>query len=245
MRGLLTKRTVPGEASELLEYDEIGRLSRQGRDVDGSGVLDAAGTDEVTDFASSFANENGGWYAVETVSRYETPTATPTVISTHKSLLGGNPTTHGQDRVHRPLWKDSHHHDDGESLLGDGDGYDVASDSSLPAVRTSVNGRLVSETTTTVSQPTQYEYDGLGRLDKVTDPRGVIRDPVYTGAVVSSETVAGQQTGYTYYPQGQAGAGQLWTTTYADGKTEVRSYDLRGFLSGISGTGRLQDDADD
>jgi len=238
MRGLRTARTVPGEASELFEYDALGRLSRQGRDVNGNGTLDVTGADEVTDFASTFEIDSGGWYAVNSVSQYENSNGAPTLVSVEKSLFGGG----GATTLDRTVQIDRYGKSTTTTSVVNRATQTVTttttvSDSSLSAVATTIGGRLMSASTTTVSQPTQYEYDGLGRLDKVTDPRGVIRDPVYTGAVLSSETVAGQQTSYTYYPQGQAGAGQLWTTTYADGKTEVRSYDLRGFLSGISGTG--------
>lgn len=238
LRGLRTGRTVPGEAAELFEYDELGQLSRQGRDVNGNGTLDVAGTDEVTDFSATYATDSGYWCAVRSVSRYEGADGAPTPFSSQKSLFGGGGATMLDrtvqvDRYGKATTTTSVVNRATQTVTA----TTVASDSSTPAVATTVAGRLISASTTTVAQPTSYEYDGLGRLDKMTDPRGVITDPVYTGAFLTSQTVAGQSTSYQYVPAGQPGAGQLFTTTYADGKTEVRGYDLRGFLTGISGTG--------
>ncbi len=232
LSGRLLSKTVPGTMPELWEYDPLGQPFRTGRDTDADGILQPASTDRFQQSAMSYEKAGNDWYRVTSLSRYETgDDATPTVLHTAKELLSlsGNVLARslGIDRYGQTTTRTVTVNRTTQTLTETMD----TPDSALDAVSISTNGRLVSASTPTVPQPVTYEYDGLGRLKKVTDPRGIETVTTYNGSQVASVTVAGQTTGYQYYPTGQAGAGQVKLITQPDAKTIFHSYTLRGELT--------------
>ena len=104
--------------------------------------------------------------------------------------------------------------------------------STLSADKITANGFLVSESTTTVSMPTLYFYDGFGRQTSNQTPLGFHSYNSYntTGLLATSTDVVGNTTAYDYYPNGTQGAGQVSCETRPDGKKTFHSYTLRGEL---------------
>ena len=77
----------------------------------------------------------------------------------------------------------------------------------------------------------QYTYDALGRRIAVTDGRTgtstITYDPK-TGDVIKTTDAADNSTTYTYYRQGQLGAGKVKSITNAHGNTQYFAYNERG-----------------
>ena len=86
-----------------------------------------------------------------------------------------------------------------------------ASNSTLAATNVVVNGLLQSASTLTVAQPTLHYYDALGRETSVVSPLGFTMSRTYNsaGQVASQTDFAGNTTSYSYYGNGNYGAGQV------------------------------------
>jgi hypothetical protein len=112
---------------------------------------------------------------------------------------------------------------------------------SNPAVQVVRNGLLVSAKSPAGSAAATYEYDSFGRQIKFTDP-GTSAEMVTvynsaTGQPASVNVSGGQQsstTSFTYYQDGEAGAGQLKTRT-VDGVATTYGYNLRHQTVQVSG----------
>ena len=240
VEGRALSRTVPGEADILYDYDpDTGARFREARDLDSNGTIDEA-TDSITDTVTSHMEENGAWYRQTVTSVFQTDgNTTPIALSTTREKLTnlgagvssvvesidsqGNKTTRTTaiNRATKTVTVTTN-----------------VPDSNLDAVEITVAGNLVSTTTPTVAQPTNYtNYDALNRLTSATSPRGVVTTTAYnpTTGQVTSNTAAGKTTSYTYHPSGSPGAGKTATTTLPDTKIIRTSYTLRGEVFRIWG----------
>jgi RHS repeat-associated protein len=229
----LTLRQSTGLPATRYSYDALGRESARGLDLDASPGLDAQGIDRFTTTSTAFALTNGDWFMVTSNLIYLTnSSATPTVQSVRWERLTGL-ATNVQSEVTET------------DLLGNTNTVTVSINrdakttttvrkeavSTLAATNIVINGLLVSESTTTVPQPTQYTYDALERQIAVRSPLGFYSGTAYspyTGQVLAATNLAGQVTGYAYYPNGHANAGLLYCETAPNLKKTYHDYDLRG-----------------
>ncbi|HWX22089.1 MAG TPA: RHS repeat-associated core domain-containing protein [Candidatus Binatia bacterium] len=103
--------------------------------------------------------------------------------------------------------------------------------SALNATNVTVNGLLITESTTTVPTPTRHWYDALGRETSVTSPLGFTASHAYNefGQITNETDFTGLRTTYEYYPNGSTGAGQLKSMSRR-GKATYYSYTTRGEL---------------
>jgi YD repeat-containing protein len=65
---LVAQITETARTTQLLTYDNLGRLTAQGLDFNGNGTLDPASSDRITTIDQAFANSSG-WEDVTTVQR--------------------------------------------------------------------------------------------------------------------------------------------------------------------------------
>ena len=94
----------------------------------------------------------------------------------------------------------------------------------------------VDKEPTTKNQPqlqhfTRYSYDAMGRRVGITDGRTGISIITYdpkTGDVTKTTDAAGNSTTYTYYGQGELGAGKIKSITNAQGNTQYFAYNQHG-----------------
>jgi RHS repeat-associated protein len=110
--------------------------------------------------------------------------------------------------------------------------------SSLTANKIVVNGLTQSESNETVSQPTTYAYDALGREISRTDPLGnqsATRYDAFTGQVTSTVNPQGQVTTMTYYPAGATNAGLLKCVTSPTSKNTYYNYNGVGQIIQVWG----------
>lgn len=201
-KGQLVKTTTTGKPDTLYAYDEVGNQIRSGLDVNANGDLDLAGLDRISESDASYELISDIWYLTSVSKLYATDNdATPltnsitrqrltgftgTLISDLRSLdVNGNETitTVNVDRANKTVTQST----------------DVP-DSISNAVNISVNGLLVSAQRSTLSAPTLFTYDSLGRRTGTTDPRLSAATTHYDshGWVDYVQDAAGHRTTYTY-----------------------------------------------
>jgi len=238
----VTSRTVPGEAPILFAYDaDTGALIRQARDLNGNGVIDLAAPDSIEETRTAYVEVGGVWFRETMNSIYlgdDSPTAT--TLSTSREKLTGLGA--GIASVAETI--DSQGHVTTRTTAINRATRTVTTttdvpDSNLDAVEIAIDGLPDSSTTPTVSTPTQYDHDALGRLETITSPRGVVTTTVYhpTTGRISSRVHAGKTTQYTYHPSGAAGAGMVAAETRPDASVVRNSHTLRGELFRVWGGG--------
>jgi RHS repeat-associated protein len=105
--------------------------------------------------------------------------------------------------------------------------------SSLTATEISQNNLLISCSSLSVSSPTLYYYDALGRTNQIQDSLGfssyITYDP-NTGRTTSMTDPAGNTTLLTYYNTNEANAGKLKYQTDPNGKNTYFAYTTEGQL---------------
>ncbi|MEO7101423.1 MAG: RHS repeat-associated core domain-containing protein, partial [Luteolibacter sp.] len=85
-----------------------------------------------------------------------------------------------------------------------------------------------------------YAYDAFGRVERFTDIRGASTWSFFYNDSFQLEKVTnhlGQTTSYQYYPATHRNAGKLHITTLPGGRTTETSYNTRGQMTDITGTG--------
>ncbi len=238
----VTSRTVPGEAPLLLAYDtDTGAVIRQVRDLNGNGVVDVAGPDAIVETHTSYAEVGGNWFRQIVNSMYQTDDSpSATTVSTSREQLTGLGA--GIASVSESI--DSQGHVTTRTVAINRATRTVTTttdvpDSNLDAVEITIDGLPNTSTTPTISTPTQYDHDALGRLETLTSPRGVSTATAYhpTTGRISSNSHAGKTTQYTYHPSGGAGAGSVATETRPDTSVIRTSYTSRGEVFRVWGGG--------
>ena len=106
----------------------------------------------------------------------------------------------------------------------------AAPTSTLSATKITVNGLLISESTTTVATPITHFYDALGRETSVKSPFGFSAHTSYNefGQVIGTSDFTGDSITYEYYPNGVPGAGNVKCEVRRNGRKTYHSYTLRG-----------------
>jgi len=61
--GRLVESQSPGTAPLLMEYNDLGQITRAGMDINRNSTLDLASTDRITEREQGFLQSNGLWYA--------------------------------------------------------------------------------------------------------------------------------------------------------------------------------------
>ncbi|HYC71645.1 MAG TPA: RHS repeat-associated core domain-containing protein, partial [Opitutaceae bacterium] len=226
--GQVSKRVQPGLADTLYVYDAMGRMYRDGLDINANGALDLASDDRITESLQSFYWNGANWYlrttgvvyatpgsatATETGTRYEKLTSlTSGILSQTEGLdINGNWTV-TRVEVDRAAKK----------LLTRVD----TPDSNIESISVAYNG-LAVEARDTAGVTMRYEHDALGRPCKSIDPR--------TGATTTA-FVAGTSQVYTVTDPASVvqatyaydSAGRVFSVKDALNKYSYTTYTSRG-----------------
>ena len=206
-RGLLTKVSRTGQADVLKVYDELGNLIRQGLDVDGSGTLELASADRISDRDTEFITEDGNIYTCTTAKVYGKKNADTAKIS---SIVKSQLTGLASGVISRSISTDIHGNQTIQTLSVNRNGKSqelltLYPNSTVAERQYLVNGLLRSQRSAD-NLTTTYSYDALGRITGITDPR--------TGL-----------SSLAYYSAGNGKKGQLMSVTDAAGNTNVYDYD--------------------
>jgi RHS repeat-associated protein len=119
----------------------------------------------------------------------------------------------------------------------------VENDSATPATTdvetTAVNGYVQTVEKAGASKTETYAYDSLGRVKSYIDFRGAATFSYHDNRFQLSQVVdqLRRVTEYAYYLPNEPNAGMLKTSTRPGGLVEQKSYNARGQLTGISGSG--------
>jgi RHS repeat-associated protein len=247
-KGQLVSRAISGGATKLTanmlsEYDALGRVVRNGLDLDSNGLLEPGSTDRFTESDLSFKQEGADWFESFKVSTYLNDNdATKTDMKEERQRLNNFPSSGSEVTVSEARATD----EAGQTTIV----YrriDRAAkkatvtvdtpDSNVDSVRVSVNDLLQSSTPATPEAATTYSYDGLGRVTGVNIPQSGTLTKSYhpTTGLLLTEGDAVQTTTYDYYPAGHANAGRLRSRMDAKGKKTFFDYDARGKMTRMWG----------
>lgn len=237
--GQLQKRTLTANGVKLIadmlyEYDELGRVSRIGSDVNGDGGLTLSSTDRVRETSAIYEKVGNDWFVVNSTKTYLTNNnATPTV-QTVRERVNNFPLNGSQQTVAETEAVDVAGNSTKTTTVIDRNAKKQtvtidAPDSNINGVSISVNGLLQSSAATTTGLATTYLYDSLGRETSVTDPQAGTKTRTYNsnGRLATTHDGAGSTT-YDYYPVSHANAGNLMSVTNDAGKKMYFNYNSRG-----------------
>lgn len=229
-RGQVVRLRVPGRAATLYEHDMLGARIRIGLDLNGNEQLDLASDDRITEASWNFANINGEWW-MQSEQRVYPQNGSATAVRTNSvrtRLSGLNPTL-----LQEQVDVDAHDNETRSVVSIDPSSRTESKRIDLPdsdsdIVTTIVAGRLLS-TTSKTGLKTEYDYDALGRLTGVIEPRTGRREIRYdaAGRVESTMDAAGNTTRFEYDPA----TGRKSRECNALGKCSYFAYDDHGAMT--------------
>jgi RHS repeat-associated protein len=240
-KGQLVKIAEPGRAPTLMEYDALGNQTRSGLDSDGDGTLTLAGTDRISETAAQYQKIGDAYWYVEKNYVYATNGTAAATLTTETrrraSGLSGN-------LVSEQVQIDINGNKTTQTVTTDCSAKlttatTTTTGSDLSAVLVTRNGLAMTKSTLTISKPTLYTYDALGRQTGEKSPAtanyATTTYDAATGQVTAQTDACGNTTTYAYYAQGATGAGRVKSVTDPLGHTTYTAYDQRGETTHIWG----------
>jgi YD repeat-containing protein len=156
-------------AATLYQYNALGEQTLTAQDLNLNGTIDLAGPDRVTESHTSYTSHASHYYRESRSYTYpEDGSATPILTGTQRQRLTGlgQSTAHGIlaaesisiDMLGNQTTQQTHIDRDAKVRV------DLVStpSSTKPSTQTTINGLLISQTSST-GQKTTYGYDALGR----------------------------------------------------------------------------------
>ena len=216
------------------EYDSLGRLFREGTDLNANGILDLASTEPVSEYSYGFETIDDTWFDVAESRSYRTDgSAVSSLVSSRKTMvyaLGADGYLSSREIL-----------TGANGLVTNTISYIVRNIALLLTVssRSDRSGTDSTNVTNGLKQYDQgihagnsYTYDALERI-KTNHENSEIATTTYSHDPVSQQLASvtdnlGNLTSYAYYPPAHANAGQLQITTDALLKTTYRFYNDRG-----------------
>ncbi|RME68094.1 MAG: RHS repeat protein, partial [Verrucomicrobia bacterium] len=237
-----TASPTPTAPPYVYEYDQVGKIAREGFDIDGNGLADPVTTPSTSDmvvshdWAIQYATLEGttAWWLENASYRY--PSGATAVLNGRNWTQLSHLTSSVASRVvqenasgvvgRSEIWTDRY----GKTVTQKAYQTGVSN----PAQTLIYNGRLSIETAPSGETATST-YDAYGRLTQVSGRDSVKVTYAYDGATNFLQTVGNAVTSslvtYTY-----DAAGRVILETLADGGTRRRAYDSDGRLDRQWGT---------
>jgi len=242
------------EDAQIMEYDSLGNLTRQGKDIDGNDSLTLASMDRITDSIRSYVKENADWYDERiqiiypkdnssealTNSIYKTRLTglDDCVEQTFLSALSGQTGMSAPQVVSEMLSTDRFSNETVQRRFIDRDTKTSVQITDIPTstqdvVQVSVNG-LLQSATSAQSVVTEYSYDALERRIGTTDPRTGTAVLHYNdkNQIDYAEDAATNRTTFTY----DSDTGRKSAETNALGETTLYTYNARGLVTAVGGS---------
>lgn len=241
-KGQLIRMEQSGLADTLYEYDQLGRVFRSGLDMDGNGTLDLAGTDRVQETDRFYEQDaSNNWWRVEISKLYaQDNSASVTTVSVQKvryTGLGESFPNLGKLAT-ESISMDLLGNETTSKTYVDRNTKTVTQITDVPystnnIVSITVDGLLRFRTTQTGLTYT-YQYDALGRMTGITDPRTgqAILHYDSHGRVNWVQDAASNRTSYAYDLE----TGRKIAETNALGYTTFYAYNDWGQVTNLSGT---------
>ncbi len=228
--GKLVKISNSGMPDNLIEYDELGRQTRNGFDLDDNGRLDLASMDRIQETSTLYKKEDDGWWQEQRHALYtEANSSTPLTVSVARTRRSGwNNNLIAEQRIidiHGNETRTTDTLDRYNRVLTRRIKYP---DSELVAEQVYRNNQLVSSKGKT-GHVTRFGYDALGRQISATDPRTGTAALHYNDnhQVDYSTDAAGNRTSYLY----DTDTGQRTTVINPLGKRSFYRFNLKNQLT--------------
>ncbi|MCG8410407.1 MAG: hypothetical protein MI739_03880 [Bacteroidales bacterium] len=229
-KGGLVRGETTGMSDTLYVYNEAGEAFRTGLDIDDNGELTLASLDRITESESLMAKEDDIWWQKQAQQVYASEnSATSTTVSTSKNRLTGLSLALSSESISI----DIHGNKTISRTSIDRSTATVTQTVDTPfsdtdQISVSKYGLVVSSTSTS-GLTTTFDYDAMGRREKITDPRTGTSTTHYNAKsrVEWVEDAAGNRQTFGYSPD----TGQKILETNALGKTVRTAYNLRGQIT--------------
>ncbi len=158
--GRLFRVRQSGQADQITSYDNKGDLFRSGLDIDGDGKLTLASMDRITEKQTRYEKTGTQWYRITTTKNYLKDNDATPLVTLQKEALGATIETQTYNEFSQLTRQETTIDRAAKMVIQTTD----TPDSSIDAVSVSINGLLVSQSSTTISTPIKYRYDGFGRF---------------------------------------------------------------------------------
>ena len=230
-----TANAVKVVADKLFEYDELGRESRRGLDVDASNSLTLVSTDRLTETSIVYEKVGNDWFLVTTNKSYLADNNGTPIVVTQRERLNNFPLNGTEQTVAEITEIDAAGNSTVTTTKVDRAAKKTTittddPDSDLNATDVRINGLLQSSTPSTPSGAITYTYDSLGRRIGTTDPATGTTSRSYstdTGQL-TSQTEGQGTANFEYHPATHVAAGRLKAQINAAGKRTYFNYNGRG-----------------
>lgn len=236
-KGQRVKTSRPGMADLIIAYDDWGRVSQQGYDMDASGTLTAGSTDVLSTSTTDYVAGEGTVLERVASTRYTHDAAESTLqTTTERKLLEGS------------TWQRSTQADG--TVITQWDEINATTATRTVRAQQSVtgtqlqtqvyeNGLLTSETLPGMTDTVGYDYNDFGQIEEVSHPLSGTVSSTYDGKgrlSTQGQSVAagGSLATYTYYTSGDLGLVQR--VTHTDGSYTTYTYDNQGHTLTQGGT---------
>jgi YD repeat-containing protein len=230
-KGQRIKTSRTGVADMIVEYDDWGRVAKQGYDVSGDNALTATSNDVLSTSDTAYVQAEGTVLerVVQTQYTQDGSAAGALQTTTERKLLEGSQwqrVTQADGSV-LTQWDEMNGGTRIEHM------QQVNGAVSLIQTRTYQNGALVSETQPGMTQAITYQSNALGEITQVVHPLSGTITRTYDAQgrlLTQSQSSAGTET-YAYNAQGQVAS-----ITHADNTTTTYTYDAQGRQLSQGGT---------
>lgn len=230
----LVKATRTGQADTLYEYDEIGNIFRTGMDINGSGTLELASSDQILE---KNIDMDETWRTIKQKTYATFNDESPTTISITKERIGNFTNNIVAETQFTDIWGNT----SSSTVKLERSSKKIIASKKIPESTVEeqiiiVNGLRQSFRTTT-NIVTTFSYDGLERLITIADPRtGNTTISYYdeagkNGLQASITDAAGNVTNFDY---DVITGRKLWEKNALDQYTRY-SYDSQGNITNIWG----------
>lgn len=237
-----TKVATTSSPTMVYGYDELGNRVLSGQTADNDSLSEDSNTDIMRESDTVYELASGKLWMVS--SQYTWPEAgssTKKLLGASKSLVAG--FTGLEYSVSQSVDINSNVTTSTTTL----DRANLLSVTSVQAAHktgvdtsTSYAGRLMSVSQAGVQNPVTYGYDALGRTVSVKNPRHTDSSAVVYVAggnnVYSQANAKGETTTYSYYGQGELGAGNVKETTLPDNSKTYSVYNEHGLTVAVWGS---------
>jgi RHS repeat-associated protein len=230
-KGQRMKTSRTGTADMIVEYDDWGRVAKQGYDVSGDNALTVNSNDVLSTSSTDYVQAQGTVLerTVRTQYRQDGSATGALQTTTERKLLEGSQwqrVTQADGSV-LTQWDEVN----GGTRIEHAQQVNGAV--TVTQTRTYQNGALVSETQPGMTQAITYQSNALGEITQVVHPLSGTTTRTYDaqGRVLTQTQSGGGTETYAYNAQGQVAS-----ITHADNTTTTYTYDAQGRQTSQGGT---------
>ncbi len=228
------------ETVQVMEYDELGRVTRNGIDVDQNDELTLASMDRINDSSTSFVKESGEWYneRIQIIYPNDDSSVALTNSILRNRLTGLGTASDLGVLISETVSRDRFGNETSQKRFVDRDAKTVTTLADTPSstqdvVQVTING-LLQSVKSSQSVENLFSYDSLERRTGTTDPRTGTTVLHYNelNQIEWAMDAASNKTWVAYDPD----TGRKAAQTNALGHTTLYTYNTRGQVTEVGGS---------